>query len=70
MRRTCSIRAVLSFLQDGLEERLSPSTLKVYVAAHHNAVEGKSLGKAQPDRQLPEGGEETKSTLPTLYTLL
>jgi hypothetical protein len=46
--RSCSIRAVLSFLQDGLERRLSPSTLKVYVAAiaaHHGAVEGKSLGK-------------------------
>ena len=39
---------MLSFLQDGLERRLSPSTLKVYVAAiaaHHDAVEGKSLGK-------------------------
>ncbi len=36
------------FLQDGLERRLSPSTLKVYVAAiaaHHDAVDGKSLGK-------------------------
>ncbi|XP_067293584.1 3'-5' exoribonuclease HELZ2-like [Pseudorasbora parva] len=40
--------AVLSFLQDGLERRLSPSPLKVYVAAiaaHHKLVEGKSLGK-------------------------
>ncbi|XDV15586.1 hypothetical protein PO909_015637 [Leuciscus waleckii] len=39
---------VLSFLQEGLERRLSPSTLKVYVAAiaaHHDAVEGKSVGK-------------------------
>ncbi len=39
---------MLSFLQDGLERRLSPSTLKVYVAAiaaHHDAVDGKSLGK-------------------------
>ncbi|XDV16040.1 hypothetical protein PO909_015922 [Leuciscus waleckii] len=39
---------VLSFLQEGLERRLSPSTLKVYVAAiaaHHDAVDGKSLGK-------------------------
>ncbi len=36
------------FLQDGLERRLSPSTLKVYVAAiaaHHDAVDGKSVGK-------------------------
>ncbi|KAG1957248.1 gastrula zinc finger protein XlCGF57.1-like [Pimephales promelas] len=43
----CSISVVLSFLQDGLERRLSPSTLKVYVAAisaYHKAVEGKSLG--------------------------
>ncbi len=39
---------VLSFLQEGLERRLSPSTLKVYVAAiaaHHDAVDGKSVGK-------------------------
>ncbi|MGL5154481.1 MAG: hypothetical protein ACRC9H_06050, partial [Aeromonas veronii] len=46
--RSCSVRAVLSFLQEGLERRLSPSTLKVYVAAiaaHHHAVEGKSLGR-------------------------
>ncbi len=46
--RRCSIRAVLSFLQQGLERRLSPSTLKVYVAAistHHDPVEGKSVGK-------------------------
>ncbi len=44
----CSIRAVLSFLQQGLERRLSPSTLKVYVAAisaYHDPVEGKSVGK-------------------------
>ncbi len=46
--RRCSIRAVLSFLQQGLERRLSPSTLKVYVAAisaYHDPVEGKSVGK-------------------------
>ncbi len=45
----CPIRVVLSFLQDGLERRLSPSALKVYVAtivAHHDAVDGnKSVGK-------------------------
>ncbi len=44
----CPIRVVLSFLQQGLERRLSPSTLKVYVAAiaaNHDPVEGKSLGK-------------------------
>ncbi len=46
--RRCSIRAVLSFLQQGLECRLSPSTLKVYVAAisaHHDPIEGRSVGK-------------------------
>ncbi len=39
---------MLSFLQEGLECRLSPSTLKVYVAAiaaHRDAVDGWSLGK-------------------------
>ncbi len=39
---------MLSFLQVRLERRLSPSTLKVYVAAtsaHHDAVDGRSLGK-------------------------
>ncbi len=46
--RRCPIRAVLSFLQQVLERRLSPSTLKVYVAAiaaNNNPVEGKSVGK-------------------------
>lgn len=46
--RTCPIRAVLSFLQVGLEQRLSPATLKVYVAAiaaHQDLVDGESLGK-------------------------
>ncbi len=39
---------MLSFLQERLERRLSPSTLKVYVAAiaaHHDAVDSRSLGK-------------------------
>ncbi len=46
--RRCKIGVVLSFLQEGLERRLSPSTLKVYVAAfvtHYDAVDGRSLGK-------------------------
>ncbi len=46
--RRCTIGVVLSFLQERLERRLSPSTLKVYVAAiaaHHYAVDGRSLGK-------------------------
>ncbi len=36
------------FLQERLERRLSPSTLKVYLAAivaHHDAVDGQSLEK-------------------------
>ncbi len=46
--RICTIGEVLSFLQDRLERRLSPSTLKLYVAAiaaHQDAVDGQSLGK-------------------------
>ncbi len=46
--RRCTIGVVLSFVQERLERRLSPSTLKVYVAAiaaHHDAVDGRSLGK-------------------------
>ncbi len=46
--RRCTIGVVLSFLQEKLERRLSPSTLKVYVAAiaaHQDAVDGRSLGK-------------------------
>ncbi len=45
---SCTIGVVLSFLQERLERRLSPSTLKVYVAAiaaHHDAVDGRSLGE-------------------------
>ncbi len=33
--RKCPIRVMLSFLQQGLERRLSPSTLKVYVDFHN-----------------------------------
>ncbi len=46
--RRCTIGVVLSFLQESLERRLSPSTLKVYVAAiaaHYDEVDGRSLGK-------------------------
>ncbi len=46
--RRCTIGVVLSFLQERLENRLSLSTLKVYVAAiaaHHDAVDGQSLAK-------------------------
>ncbi len=46
--RRCSIGVVLSFLQQGLERRLSPSTLKVHAAAistYHDHIDGKSIGK-------------------------
>ncbi len=44
----CTIGVVISSLQERLECRLSPSTLKVYVAAiasHHDAVDGRFLRK-------------------------
>ncbi|KAL0175495.1 hypothetical protein M9458_027825, partial [Cirrhinus mrigala] len=44
----CSVGVVLSFLQEKLEQRLSPSTLKIYVAAiaaYHDAVDGLPLGR-------------------------
>ncbi len=46
--RRCSIGVVLSFLQQGLERRLSPSTLKVHAAAisaYHDHIDGKLIGK-------------------------
>ncbi len=46
--QSCTIGVVLSFLHERLERRLSPSTLNVYVAAiaaHHDAVDGRSMGK-------------------------
>ncbi len=46
--RRCSIGVVLSFLQQALERRLSPSTLKVHAAtisACHDHIDGKSVGK-------------------------
>ncbi len=56
----CTIGVVLSFLQEKLERRLSPSTLKVYVAAnaaHHDAVDGRSLGE-HDHREVPEGCQD------------
>ncbi len=44
----CPIRVVLSFLQQWLERRLSPSILNAYVAAitaNHDPVDGKLVGK-------------------------
>ncbi len=66
--RRCTIGVVLSFLQERLERRLSPSTLKVYVAAiaaHHDAVDGRSLGK-RSHREVPEGCQEIEPPRPPL----
>ncbi len=72
--RTCSIRAVLSFLQQGLERRLSPSTLNVYVAAisaHHDPVEGRSVGKHDLVGRFLRGARRLNPprppSLPTLF---
>ncbi len=58
--RRCPIRVVLSFLQQELERRLSPSTLKVFVAA----IAANHLTK------VPYGGKKAESSTPPLYTLL
>ncbi|KAG1946513.1 hypothetical protein F2P79_013391 [Pimephales promelas] len=69
----CPINVVLSFLQEGLERRLLPSALKVYVAAiaaSHEAVEesrfAEVFGEARPGHQIPEGSEETDPPRPPL----
>ncbi len=71
--RRCPIRVVLSFLQQGLERRLSPSTLMVYVAeiaANHDPVEGKSVGKHDWVVRFLRGSKKAESSTPPLYTLL
>ncbi len=71
--RRCPIRVVLSFLQQGLERRLSPSTLKVYVAAiaaNHDPVEGKSVGKHDWVVRFLRGARRLNPPRPPLYTLL
>ncbi len=70
--RRCSIRAVLSFLQHGLERRLSPSTLKVYVAAissHHDPVEGKLVGKHDLVVRFLRGARRLNPPSPPPYPL-
>ncbi len=71
--RRCPIRVVLSFLQQGLERRLSPSTLKVYmaaIAANHDTVEGKSVGKHDWVVRFLRGARRLNPPRPPLYTLL
>ncbi len=67
--RRCTIGVVLSFLQERLERRLSPSTLKVYVAAiaaHHDAVDGRSLGKHDLIVRFLKGPRRTNPSRPLL----
>ncbi len=67
--RRCTIGVVLSFLQESLERRLSPSTLKVYVAdiaAHHDAVDGRSLGKHDLIVRFLRGARRLNPSRPTL----
>ncbi len=63
----CPIRVVLSFLQQGLERKLSPSTLKIYVAAiaaNHDPVEGKSVGKHDWIIRFLRGARRLNSSCP------
>ncbi|KAI2645552.1 ORF V: Enzymatic polyprotein [Labeo rohita] len=65
----CPIAVVLSFLQEKLERRLSPSTFKVYVAAiaaYHDAVDGASLGKHQLIVRFLRGARRVNSPRPHL----
>ncbi len=67
--RRCTTGVVLSFLQERLERRLSPSTLKVYVAAiaaHHDAVDGQSLGKHDLIVRFLRGARRLKPSRPPL----
>ncbi len=62
---------MLSFLQDGFDRRLSPSTLKVYVAAiaaHHDAVDAKSLGKHDLVIRFLRGARRLNPPRPHLVT--
>ncbi len=54
--RRCSIGVMLSFLQQWLKRRLSPSTLKVHAAAiasYHDHINGTSVGKHDPVIRIP-----------------
>ncbi|KAI2647619.1 Tyrosine recombinase slr0733 [Labeo rohita] len=69
----CTIAVVLSFLQEKLERRLSPSTLKVYVAAiaaYHDAVDGTSLGKHQLIVRFLRGARRVNPPQAAPHTLL
>lgn len=58
-----SLKEELSFLQERLEQRLFPFTLKVFVttiAAHHNALDAWSLGKHIPVNRFLRGARRLK----------
>lgn len=60
---------MLSFLQKGLEQRLSASSLKVYVAAittHYAVVVGKSVGKSDLIIRLLKGVRKLNPPCPHL----
>ncbi|KAL0174646.1 hypothetical protein M9458_030614, partial [Cirrhinus mrigala] len=66
----CSIGVVLAFLQEGLERWLSPSTLKVYfaaIAAYHNAVDSRSLGKHHLVTRFLKGARGLNPPRPHLF---
>ncbi len=68
--RRCSIGVVLSFLQQGLERRLSPSTLKVHAAAisaYHDHIDGKSIGKHDLVVRFLKGARRLKSSSTPLH---
>ncbi|KAI2651032.1 ORF V: Enzymatic polyprotein [Labeo rohita] len=69
----CTIAVVLSFLQEKLERRLFPSTLKVYVAAiaaYRDAVDGTSLGKHQLIVRFLRGARRVNPPQAAPHTLL
>ncbi len=71
--RRCMIGVVLYVLQERLDRRLSPSTLKVYVAAiaaHHDAVDGRSLGKHDLIVRFLKGARRMNPSRPPLGTSL
>ncbi len=71
--RRCTIGVVRSFLQERLERRLSPSTLKVYVAAiaaHHDAVDCWPLGKHDLIVRFLKGARKINPSRSQFYLLL
>ncbi|KAL0173674.1 hypothetical protein M9458_029642, partial [Cirrhinus mrigala] len=65
------ILVVVPYWPKGWSEGCLPSTLKVYmaaIAAHHNPIEGKSVGKHDLVIRFLRGGEKAKSALAPLRT--